>query len=197
VSPVEDAKRWNARYRKGKRYSFENPRSFLIENSGILPSSGLALDAAMGLGSNAGFLIDQGLDVIGVDISEVGVREAKRQHPEIMAVVADLQDFYIPPHTFDVILNFFYLQRDLFPVYRKGLKEGGILIIETLTEEMLQVQPDIDPDYLLKTGELFRVFEDLEILIYKEGWIDGERGHHRSVASLLARKTQDQTDQLL
>jgi tellurite methyltransferase len=188
VSPVEDAKRWNARYREDKRYSFERPRDFLVENSGLLPSSGLALDAAMGLGSNAGFLIDQGLDVIGVDISEVGVREAKRQHPEIRAVVADLEGFYIPPHTFDVILNFFYLQRDLSPVYRQGLKEGGILVFETLTEEMLQVQPDIDPDYLLKPGELYRVFEDLEILIYKEGWIDDERGHHRAVASLLARK---------
>jgi tellurite methyltransferase len=187
LPPIEDADRWNARYREDKRYSFERPRDFLVENSGLLPSSGLALDAAMGLGNNAGFLLERGLSVVGVDISAVGVREARQKHPAIMAVIGDLCDFYIPPDTFDVILNFFYLQRDLFAVYKKALKRDGILVIETLTEDMLQVQPDTEPDYLLARGELQQAFEDLEILVYKEGWDSDERGHKRAVASLIAR----------
>jgi tellurite methyltransferase len=191
VTPVEDARRWDARYRERKRYSFERPRKFLIENAGLLPHSGLALDIAMGLGSNAGYLIEHGLRVIGVDISEVGVREAKISHPYIMAVVADLEKYYIPPDTFDVILNFFYLQRDLFPVYHRALKKGAVLVIETLTQDMRQVQPDIDPEYLLVPGELRTAFQDMEIIKYKEGWDEDERGHRRAVASLLARKTGD------
>ena len=31
-----------------------------------------------------------------------------------MAVIADLEYFYIPSDTFDVIINFLYLQRDLW-----------------------------------------------------------------------------------
>jgi tellurite methyltransferase len=189
LPPVEDADRWNDRYREKKRYSFERPRSFLVENAGLLPTGGWALDAAMGLGSNAGFLIKRGLAVVGVDISEVGVREARQQHPRLMAVVADLHNFHIPPNTFDLILNFFYLQRDLFPTYRQGLKRNGLLVMETLTADMLQVQPDIEPGYLLEPGELRRAFGDMEILVYKEGWEEDDRNHRRAVASLIARKT--------
>jgi tellurite methyltransferase len=187
VPPVEDADRWNDRYREDKRYSFERPRDFLVDHYSLLPSTGLGFDAAMGLGGNAGFLIERGLSVVGVDISEVGVREARKKHPEIMAVVADLHDFYIPPDKFDVILNFYYLQRDLFPVYRQALKKGGLLIIETLTEDMLQIQPDIEPGFLLARGELQEAFSDLEILVYQEGWDGDERGHKRAVAGLIAR----------
>ena len=72
-----DAIKWNERYRSGMETGFETPRKFLIEQARYLPDRGLALDIAMGLGGNAGFLIERGLHVIGVDISEVGIRRAK------------------------------------------------------------------------------------------------------------------------
>jgi tellurite methyltransferase len=191
VSPAEDAEKWNSRYREKKRYSFERPRAFLVENSHLLPTSGLAFDAAMGLGSNAGLLLERGLKVIGVDISEVGVRQAKAKFPDLMAVVADLEKFNLPPASFDVILNFFYLQRDLFPVFLDALKEGGILIIETLTESMCEIQPGIDPAYLLAHGELYGAFQDLEVLVYKEGWEEDDRGHRRATAGAIVRKSKE------
>lgn len=187
--PAEDAQRWNARYREEERYAtFEAPRPFLVEGAGYLPAQGLALDAAMGLGGNAGFLLERGLRVVGVDISEVAVRRARSRRPELMAVLADLTRFYLPPTTFDVILNFFYLQRDLWPSYVAALRPGGLLFIETLTEAMRHRQPDIDPQYLLAAGELEYAFPGLETLRYYEGWTEGSRGHPRPVARLLARK---------
>jgi tellurite methyltransferase len=183
-----DADRWNARYREEIRYSaFERPRPFLVENAGLLPVAGLALDVAMGLGGNAGFLLDHGLSVVGVDISSVAVRQAKRRLPSLMAVQADLTRFYFPVATFDVILNFYYLQRDLWPKYVRLLRPGGWLVFETLTQEFRSIQPDIDPSYLLAPGELGSAFPSLETIVYREGWVSGDTGHPRPVASLLAR----------
>ena len=55
--PIEDAQRWNNRYQQETRYNrFSQPRPFLRQHLWRLPASGLALDAAMGLGGNAGLL---------------------------------------------------------------------------------------------------------------------------------------------
>lgn len=187
--PLQDARRWNERYSESERFStFNNPRPFLIEHVDQLPKQGLALDVAMGLGGNAGFLLERGLKVIGIDISDVAVRHAKARLEGLMAVQADLTQFYLPDETFDVILNFYYLQRDLWPQYLRALRPGGWLVFETLTQEMHSRLPATDPNYLLAAGELRKAFENLEISDYREGWTKGDSGHIRATASLLGRK---------
>ena len=187
--PYSDAERWDARYRNNVRYgSYHQPRRFLVENAHLLPSQGLALDVAMGLGGNAAYLLGRGLRVVGIDISSVAVHQAKRRLPDLMAVIADLTRFYLPDAMFDVILNFFYLQRELWGDYQRALWPGGLLILETLTMDMLSVNPEIDPQYLLKPGELKAAFEQWQILVYQEGWIGTDTPHPRAVASLVARR---------
>jgi hypothetical protein len=192
--PSEDAVRWNSRYLEDIRNEFDPPRALLVDHSKIIPTSGLALDIAMGLGSNANFLINHGLSVIGVDISMVALRKVKRKLPNLMAVVADLSRFQIPPEKFDVIISFLYLQRDLWLPMTQGLKMGGIMFIECLTEEMLSIHADIDPVFLLKTGELQQVIFSgetgryLECLFYDEGWQSSAKSKPRAVASLIAQR---------
>lgn len=188
--PLKDADRWNERYaQEGGRYArFEQPRPYLIRNAHYLPKSGLALDLAMGLGGNAGLLLEHGLRVIGVDISYVALRQAKARLPRLGVVLADLNHFYLPPKTFDVILNFYYLQRDLWPQIQMSLRIGGILIFETLTIDMRLRSPDVDPQYLLSPGELRQAFPELEILDYSEGWETSDSGNPRAIASLVGRK---------
>lgn len=192
--PTADADRWNLRYQAGADPPLDVPRSLLMDHAGLIPSHGLALDIAMGLGGNARFLLQRGLRVVGVDISKVAVIRAKKESPALIAVVADLERFYIPPNRFDVILNFFYLQRDLWLSIKYGLKPGGILFIECLTDAMLSVHPEIDPNYLLKPGELQAAFIDspreieLDILFYYEGWTSSPDMHRRSTAALVARR---------
>ncbi len=183
-----DALRWNARYSQDERYStFSRPRPFLVENAHYLPAGGLALDVAMGLGGNAGYLLEHGMHVVGVDISSVAAKQAKARLPGLMAVIVDLTCFHIPPLTFDAILNFYFLQRDLWPLYRSALRPGGVLFLETLTQEMLRLQPDTDPAYLLAPNELLQAFADWEILVYREGWEESRGGRLHAVASLVAR----------
>ena len=185
--PHPDAARWNARYQHDGYNALVEPRELLVQNADLLPPAGLVFEAAMGLGGNAGYLLERGLRVVGVDVSDVAVRQVKRRLPALMAVIADLNNFCLPTKAFDVILNFYYLQRELWPVYKRALRPGGLLFIETMTLDMLQINPDTDPAYLLKPGELRAAFEDLQILSYREGWTHGRRGHRRAVASLVAR----------
>jgi tellurite methyltransferase len=192
--PIEDAIRWNSRYQEHSQDTIEFPRALLIEQTHLLPTSGLALDIAMGMGSNANFLMNQGLHVIGVDISFVALRSAKRIFPNLMAVLADLNSFYIPKKIFDVIVCFLYLQRDLWMPMIEGLKTGGVMFIECLTEKMLDIHPEINPAYLLKAGELEQTAllgesrKRLDVLYYYEGWCSTTTSHPRAVASLVARR---------
>jgi len=192
--PSEAANRWNSRYLEGASNSFDQPRSFLVDHADLLPTSGFALDLAMGTGGNAGYLIKRGLRVCGVDISYVGVTKAHARYPALMAVVADLERFSILPGKFDLILDFLYLQRSLWQPMYDGLKTGGLLFIECLTEAMLSIHPEINPAYLLKSGELSQVFssgelgKNLEILYYHEGWQTESNLHRRAMANLIARR---------
>jgi SAM-dependent methyltransferase len=185
---TSDALRWNERYRTGVDAAFERPRDFLVEQAHHLPAHGLALDVAMGLGGNAGFLIERGLRVIGFDVSEVGVRRAKDHWPALMAAVIDLTRFQFPAAAFDVVLDFFYLQRDLWPQYRRILRPHGLLIFETVTRDALLRWPDFNPDNLLAPDELRCAFADWEILVYREGGRTADDESPRAVASLVARK---------
>jgi SAM-dependent methyltransferase len=189
---LSDAERWNARYQEDVRFlSYLQPRRFLVENAHWLPKQGVALDIAMGMGGNAAFLIERGLRVVGIDISSVAVCQAKRRLPGLMAVIADLTHIYLPEARFDVILNFFYLQRELWADYRRALRPGGLLVLETLTKEMLSVNPEIEPQYLLDAGELEAEFRDWQILVSREGWVSIDTPHPRAVASLVARRPSE------
>jgi cyclopropane fatty-acyl-phospholipid synthase-like methyltransferase len=179
-----DAIKWNERYRSEQ---FFGPRDFLIEQVHHLPDRGIALDIATGLGGNAGLLIERGLRVVGVDVSEIGMRRAKDRWPSLRGAVIDLAAYRWPPCSFDVILNFYYCQRDLWPTFRSMLKPGGVLIFESLTIETLRVRPDYQPDYLLQPDELRRAFADWDVVVYREGWIEMKDRSPRAVASLAAR----------
>jgi tellurite methyltransferase len=187
--PQEDAQRWNARYTETleKRKHF-TPRPFLYEHADFLPSKGLVLDIATGLGGNANFLISRGLKVVGIDISEVGLRASKARSPDLLGIVADLTHFYLPDQTFDVILNFFYLQRGMWPDLVRWLRPGGVLYFETMTERMLPDNPQINPAHLLQPGELAVDFPDLEILYYEEFTSEEDGCVMLATDRLIARK---------
>ena len=54
------------------------------------------------------------------------MRRARATHPNLAAVVADVACFHLPEAAFDLILNFYFLQRELFPEYARLLNEQEV-----------------------------------------------------------------------
>ncbi len=186
--PREDAIRWNSRYTTETGLRTKLPLQFLLDNVHILPKNGVALDIAMGAGRNAEVLLNHGLEVIGIDVAFEAVLLAKAKHPKLHAIVADLADFQIPKLKFDVIINFYYLQRSILEELRLLTKPGGIIMIETLTQKMKPIRPDTPEDFLLCENELPEYFnEGWQIIKYQEGWRQNELGKKKAVASIIAK----------
>jgi len=165
-----DAIKWNGRYRSGAEAAFESPRDFLVRAGAASARAGTGARHRDGLAATP--ISDRArLRVIGVDISEVGVRRAQGRWPPLMARYL-ISALSLAACAFDVILNFYYCQRDLWPQYRSMLKPGGVLIMETLTLETLRTRPDYNPAYLLQPDELCHAFAAWEVLVYHEGWIE-------------------------
>jgi 2-polyprenyl-3-methyl-5-hydroxy-6-metoxy-1,4-benzoquinol methylase len=182
-----DAERWNERYQT-TGHDLSKVRPFLMDHIQRLPPRGRALDVAMGLGHNAGVLTRHGLDVIGVDISTVAIYKVRRVYPLVQPILCDLPMIRFEPAVFDVILNFWFLERDLFSRYQDWLKPGGYLFFETMFRSEEEPTGMINPNYFLKPGELLKVFGDWEILIYDESTASRVKGEQKQAVRFLAQK---------
>ena len=185
------AKEWDERYRQGRGMP-EEPSALLVENRALLPPKGRALDIATGSGRNALYLASLGFRVTGVDVSRVAValcrEKADRLGLTVETVVADLEGYRLPVDTYDLVINFHYLQRSLAGPILQALKQGGVLFFESFTVDQLQYgYGPKDPAFLVLPGELREMFAGLETLLYYEGVVEGDRGP-KAVAQLIGRK---------
>lgn len=164
------------------------PSRLLLDFIPALPV-GRALDIACGEGRNAIYLAREGFDVDAIDISDAALNKGRTAAGglKINFTAADLEGFKIPANTYELIVNFNYLQRSLVPAIKNGLKRGGYLIFETYTLEQKELGHPKNPEFLLGPNELLRLFSDLHIIYYREGVVEeGER--KKAVASLVGRK---------
>jgi tellurite methyltransferase len=182
------AGKWNLRYQTDKQFSDAPVRSLLANNLELLPESGWALEIAGGMGVTTDFLQKAGLQVVEMDISFEALKTAHKNNPFAHHIVADARYFPISNFQFDVICNFYYLERQTFKEIDRYLKPGGLLFFETMTIEMLTIHPDTPPIQLLKPGELKRSFKMYEVLKYFEGWTTSDHGKQKAIAQLIARK---------
>jgi tellurite methyltransferase len=182
---------WDERYSRGEHIIAEPMPLLARVAEGLAP--GRALDLACGPGRHAIFLAERGWQVTAVDASRVGIellREtAGARGLRVDARVANLErgEFEIEPEAYDLLGVFYYLQRDLFPQIRAGVRPGGVVICAI---HMVDESPDAHPmndDYLLKPGELRAEFDGWEIMHDYEG-TSNEGGHHRRTAELVARR---------
>jgi 2-polyprenyl-3-methyl-5-hydroxy-6-metoxy-1,4-benzoquinol methylase len=187
-----DQKRWDRRFKEKKFALGKRANTFLRKHVGLLPR-GKALDIATGEGKNAVFLAQQGFHVDAVDISEVGLSKAQNLAQElgvkIDTILADLDTYRIEKEYYDLIVNFYFLDRSLVPKIKRGLKRGGKVIFETYLLEHRVISPfgPKNPNYYLKSNELLTLFKGFRILLYQEG-IFKEGGKRKAIASLIAQK---------
>ena len=187
-----DQTRWDERF-KEEEYAFGKKANPFLKRHILTLRKGKALDLAAGEGRNAVLLARHGFDVDAVDISEMGLRKAQRLTKEmgvkIHTLLADLDTYQIQKEQYDLITNFYFLNRSLVPKIKRGLKKGGMVIFETylLEHRKLHTGGPKDPRYFLRPNELLQLFKEFRILFYREG-VFKEGGKRKAIASLIAKK---------
>jgi tellurite methyltransferase len=176
---------WEERYRDPSALDF-TPTPLLVQVAGLL-KPGRALDLACGPGRHALHLARLGWDVVAVDSSPkaIAILRSRAGGLAIDARVADLEagEFLIPPAGFDLICDFFYLQRDLFPRIREGLRPGGVFTGAIHLAVDTPGAPPRNPAFLLQPGELRSQFAEWKVLYYSES-----AQPSRPAAWIIARK---------
>ena len=166
----------------------------LEQNTHLLPAAGEALDLACGRGATAVRLAQAGLRVTAWDASNVAVDWVQRlsaQHRvSIKAEVRDVVQQPPAPHSFDVILVSFFLERELVPALIAALRPGGLLFYQTFSRVAVSDCGPSNPAYRLDDNELLQLFRPLRVRFYREEARLGDvtRGY-RDVAMLVAEKT--------
>jgi len=167
-SPVIEAK-WDLIYEKS---DFSIPADVLLENRFLLPKKGIALDLASGLGANAIFLAERGLDTHAWDISAVALarlqQKACNMHLNISSKQVCIAQNVLPKNAFDVIVVTRFLDRSLCNEIIESLKSDGLLFYQTYVREKLTSGGPHNPSFLLARNELLKLFSSLNLVAYRE-----------------------------
>jgi SAM-dependent methyltransferase len=168
--------RWDARY-AGDDFLFgQAPNAFLAAQVARLPTGGSALALADGEGRNGVWLAEQGLEVLSVDSSSVAQEKARRlartRGVDLRLELADLETWPFPERRFDVIAGIFIqfagpaLRTRLFAAIKRGLKPGGLLLLEGYRPEQLEYGTGGPPiaENLYSEPMLREAFGDLEVV---------------------------------
>jgi len=110
----EDQKEWDQKYRGREFTKDQPPNPFLRKHIRLLPQ-GKALNIASGKGRNAVFLAEHGFHVEAVDISSVGLGNARKlahsRGVKIETIQADLDIYPLAKEKYDLIVDFYFLDR--------------------------------------------------------------------------------------
>ncbi len=163
--------KWDARYRDS-HLNASSIAEVLRQNPQHLPTQGVALDLATGLGGNALFLAARGLVVHAWDISPVAIEKLNaRAQQKGLVLHTQCRDCVAappPPSSYDVIVVSRFLERELCPAISDALKPGGLLFYQTYTQKKAGSRGPGNPHFLLAEGELLQLFSELQPLSYHE-----------------------------
>lgn len=164
-----DRDRWNARYTDPKRALRQAPQPVLTAYAPPYHPGMRALELACGLGHDALWLAAQGYTVDAIDISLMALRKARAEMLRrglhgVNFIVADLDQFSLPHHAYDLVVVFRFLDRTLFPAIRARVRPGGLVIYRTLNVRWREKHPETRAAHMLALGELHTFFPGWDVL---------------------------------
>ena len=168
---------WNERYASNEFAYGTEPNSFLVQNATLLTSPVLSL--AEGEGRNAVFLASLGLDVLGVDASDVGLAKAQKLAASrglaIRTEVADLASYEPPENHFGSVISISahlpsHLRNRLYPLVELSLRPSGVILLEAYAKSQISrnMGGPKDPDMLMDLAELKQQFPNCEPILAQE-----------------------------
>lgn len=162
-----DRLRWDERHSAG---AFPTPRlpEVFAPHHVLFPTAGVGLDLACGRGGAAVWLAARGLDVLGVDVSPVGIERAREfacgNGIGCRFEVFDLDDGLPPGPPADVILCLRFRDPRLDAAVAERLAPGGLLAVTALSEVGARPGP-----FRVRAGELPASFAGLRKIAAGEG----------------------------
>ncbi|MEG3766528.1 class I SAM-dependent methyltransferase [Alteromonas sp. 14N.309.X.WAT.G.H12] len=168
---------WDERYADKEYVYGTEPNTFLAKHADKL--NGPVLSIAEGEGRNAVFLATGGLDVLGVDGSEVGLQKAQQlaqsKGVNIHTEVADLAEFTPKENHYGAIISISAhlppaIRQRLYPLLERSLKPGGILLLEAYSEDQLgkETGGPNNIDMLMSKQKIENEFPNLHPLLLQE-----------------------------
>lgn len=173
----------------------QRPSYWFTAHAALIRPGCRVLDVACGRGRHAVAAAELGARVVAVDRDPGRLKEARaeanRRKLSIEWVEADLEQPWPDLGTFDVVLDFNYLDRARMSRIRDAVGPGGYLFFETFLEIQRQLGwgPDRD-DHLLKYGEVVALVAPLGTVFGREAFEPADNAQWAAVASVLARRAK-------
>ena len=188
---------WDSRF-AGRDYAYgTEPNAFLAQRQPLLNTGATALAVADGEGRNGVWLAQQGLRVLAVDSSSVGLAKAQQlaraRGVSLTTELADLLTWEWPQAQYDYVVAIFI---HFMPAHRQrmhramlhALKPSGVLILEAFHPDQLNYRSGGPPvGEMLYTEEMLRAdFAGAEILLVDETTTELAEGlYHRGPAAVV------------
>jgi SAM-dependent methyltransferase len=144
---------WDKRYDELDYAYGKQANQFLTEQQHRLEPSMKTLVVGDGEGRNGVWLASQGLEVLSIDLSPVGLKKAEalaiEHQVKIQTLCADLTSWNWPEAVYDLVVAIYVhfapeVRQQMHRSMLKALKPGGLLILEAFNIEQLQYQIEYD-----------------------------------------------------
>lgn len=170
------------------------PSPWVTRFAPLIAAGGEVLDFACGSGRHARWLAGKGFHVEAADRDAVAL-ELLAGVPHVTTREVDLEEGTWPyeGRQFDAIIVTNYLYRLRLPLLLAALSHGGVLIYETFMIGNERFGKPSNPEFLLRSHELFeRVGGSCTVLAYEQGEVSESKpaviqricaikGHHPSL----------------
>jgi SAM-dependent methyltransferase len=178
---------WDSRFSAEHYIYGREPNAHLVAEAGRLSSGARVLVPGDGEGRNGVWLAHQGMEVLSVDGSAVGLGKARAlaqaNGVSITTEHADLLTWVWPKARFDAVVSIFLHfppaeRRQVHADMAAALRPGGVLILEAFRPEQLNFCSGgpKDPTMLYRAEDLRSDFAALEIEMIEDAEVSLDEG---------------------
>lgn len=188
----QDRLRWNERYNQSAGQQRRQPSRLLVEVCSERSShQGAALDIACGSGRNALYLASLGYQVLGLDVSDVALAQARTSaRAQNLDIDWQVRDLELEPSfdgQFQLICMIRYVNFAVLEQAAGALAPGGILVVEEHLRTQEPVAGPRNPKFRVEPGALRAALGALDIIHETEGLVTDPDGTQMALARLVAR----------